>query len=140
MNELFNGSSASQRGTLYHMKNRFVHRSVKKHVMENVPHVYDLLDFAADSIVCLAALSVIGVESVAEIRLPDVDAEKYMTDLCRDIVTMLWPQTSEVDFTSDAPNDAGGDDDGGDDEDTLYCSCRRTEPNMQCKNLFLKYA
>ncbi|KAI0233016.1 hypothetical protein LSAT2_016719 [Lamellibrachia satsuma] len=103
MNELFNGSSASQRGTLYHMKNR-----------------------------------VIGVESVAEIRLPDVDAEKYMTDLCRDIVTMLWPQTSEVDFTSDAPNDAGGDDDGGDDEDKLCCSCRRTERNMQYGEFHLR--
>ena len=113
----------------------FGHLSFKKHVMENVPHVYDLFDFAADSIVCLAALI------VTEVRLPDVDAEKYMTDVCRDIVTMLWPKTSEVDFASDAPNDAGGDDDdGGDDEDKLYCSCRRTESNMQCKNLFLKYA
>ena len=51
MNELFNGSSASQRGTLYHIKHWFGHRPVKKHVTENVPHVYD---FVTD-IICLAA-------------------------------------------------------------------------------------
>ena len=96
MNELFNGSSTSQRGMLYHIKHWFGHRSVKNRVMESVSPVYGLLNFATDNIVCLAALSVIGVEYVTDISLPDVDAEKYLTDLCRDIITMQWPQTSEV--------------------------------------------
>lgn len=43
MNALFTATSIADRGTLYQIKEMFNHRSVKKNVMGNFQHVWDLL-------------------------------------------------------------------------------------------------
>ena len=138
MNELFTGSSAAQRGTLYHIKNKFGHRSVKKHVMENVPHVYDLLDFSTDSIVCMAALEVTGAQDIGELTLPRTDALTYLEDISKDIVTLLWPDMDVAQITGfvnleghENDDDDDDDDDDNDDDEKLYCSCQSSIANMQ---------
>ena len=67
MDALYVGSSAAQRGTYTHIKNRFGHRSLKTHVMSNVPKVYDFMNFITDGIVCNVVLQVLKLKDVSEI-------------------------------------------------------------------------
>ncbi len=43
MDSLFKTDNVADRGTLYHAKEFFGHRSVQKEVMHNFQHVWDLL-------------------------------------------------------------------------------------------------
>ena len=55
MNHMYNAKSAADRGTLYHIRNKFHHRSAKKHVMAAVEHVQHLIDFTTDGLICILA-------------------------------------------------------------------------------------
>ena len=55
--EFFNGSSAVQRGTMYHIKNKFDRRSAASNVMATFNHVTELLHFITEGNVCLIAMS-----------------------------------------------------------------------------------
>ena len=43
MKLLFKGESMASRGTLYHLKDFFHHRSIKGNVAANAQHVWDML-------------------------------------------------------------------------------------------------
>lgn len=45
MDTFFHGSSAAEKGTLFHLKNVFGHRSVKKDVGEPFNHAADFMKF-----------------------------------------------------------------------------------------------
>ena len=44
MNQLFKQTSVGDRGTMYHLKEIFQHRSLKSKVMDNVQHVWDFVE------------------------------------------------------------------------------------------------
>ncbi len=44
MNELFDENSETVKGSLYYLKEYFEHRSVKKKVLDNFSHVWNLLE------------------------------------------------------------------------------------------------
>ena len=44
MNEFYSGKSLADRGTLYHIKEFFNHKSLKSNVMENFQHVWDFIE------------------------------------------------------------------------------------------------
>ena len=71
--DLFKGESASQRGTMYHIKNVFGPRSAKKHVMADVDHAYNLMDLCTYGCVCLALLQLASVTKLKEV---DVGEER----------------------------------------------------------------
>ena len=135
MNDLYTGSSAAQRGTLYHVRNKFGHRGVKKHVMENVPHVYDLLDLATDGVVCLAAMHIESANDLSKLQLPQDGSKEFLQRLAKDIVDVIWPEMNmaEVtDFNDGTTNDSGDNPDDDDPEDEkLVCHCKTASADWE---------
>ena len=76
MKEFFTQRSASDRGTLYNIKQRFRLRSVRSDVMNNYNNVVELLDLATEGLVCLRATDFL--------QIPNIDSEKgnYLSWLC----------------------------------------------------------
>lgn len=64
MNEFFTGKSASDRGTLFQIKNRFNQRSVKKTVMQCFNSVADLLKLTTEGFVVLLAMKMMNMSSI----------------------------------------------------------------------------
>ena len=134
MDSMYKSSSAAERGTLYHIRNRFHRRSVKKNVMESVEHVEDLLDLTTDGGICLLALKLLNANTTEDVKVPEsVDAATFITQLAAQIVNHVWPYIDDesirricddVVVASDRGDDDDGDDD--DDEGRLFCTCKST--------------
>lgn len=56
MNLLFSQKSVKARGSLYHIKNNFGHRTVKKNVMENFSSVAEFIRFATHGYIALGVM------------------------------------------------------------------------------------
>ena len=63
---LFSASTAREPGTLYHAKNMFSHRNVKKDVKQCFNHAVELLDVMTDGYVLGVALDHMGVEDLTD--------------------------------------------------------------------------
>ena len=56
MDMLFDGKSAADKGTLFHLKNVFNHRSVSKNVGACFSYASEFLNFVTDVYLVLAAM------------------------------------------------------------------------------------
>ena len=130
MDDLYKGESAAERATLYHIKNKFGHRSVKKKVMDNVSHVSDLIEFATDGLVCLLAMKILNTDDIENIKSTDED---FLQNLSASIVQSLWPEMDKDSMVlnnaavnqPDIPGDDDDDNDQDDDyDDGMYCLCK----------------
>lgn len=126
MNLLYKAKSAAERGTAYHIRNKFGHRSVKKNVMEAVEHVQNLLNFMTNGYILLLALNLLDSSS-----LSDVPSDTDITKLSNDIVDLVCPSIDQesIDAVWDEVNDPVNDDDkeSGQTEDVndqRYCVCQ----------------
>ena len=68
MNTLFDGRTGSEPGPLFHIKNKFGHRQLKKQVMECVNHVDDFLFFVTSGLVCLLVMELLEMESLTSVH------------------------------------------------------------------------
>ena len=59
MDLLCNPQSAAERGTLYHIRNKFQHRSVKKTVMEAVEHSQHFVKFTVAGLITVLAIKIL---------------------------------------------------------------------------------
>nr|XP_022309155.1 uncharacterized protein LOC111114903 [Crassostrea virginica] len=118
MNTFFHGSSAAEKGTLFHLKNVFGHRSVKKDVGETFNHAADFLKFVTHGYVLLATLEVCGMATLddqPEGTSADTDIDLYIREVSRKVVELVWqsPDTQQIIQASD-----------GDQSDYIYCHCK----------------
>jgi hypothetical protein len=60
MNEMFSGRSTANRGTLFHMKTTFGHKSVKKSVTNCFNHATDFIRMTAEGLLCLLVMDMKG--------------------------------------------------------------------------------
>lgn len=101
MNTFFHGSSAAEKGTLFHLKNVFGHRSVKKDVGETFNYAADFLKFVTHGYVPLATLEVCGMATLddpAEGTSADTDIDLYIREVSRKVVELVWqsPDTQQI--------------------------------------------
>ena len=128
MTEFYSGRSAPDRGTLFHIRNTFGHKKVKKNVSASFNHVTDLLKFTAHGLVCLLALQITSMPTVqstpAALTLNSTKEEKreYLERLAREIVQSVWHDTDIrpiADYDLDETEE-----DSDDDDDYQFCICK----------------
>nr|XP_006824415.1 PREDICTED: uncharacterized protein LOC102804843 [Saccoglossus kowalevskii] len=126
MNKYFCHRNADNVGTLFHAKQRFGHRAVKKNVMECYNHVKDFLNFYTDGMVCILAMKIKNMNRLdaKPNDLPTVTAtkeqkEKYLKDLSSEIVNYVWPTVDRKNIKKVGELEV--DDDLDDDRE--YCTC-----------------
>ena len=66
MNLLFTGRNSADQGTLFHVKNIFGHKNVKKEVMHCFNHATHFLDFVTEGMICLLAIKILGIGSIQD--------------------------------------------------------------------------
>uniref|UniRef100_A0ABM0N1J3 Uncharacterized protein LOC102808213 n=1 Tax=Saccoglossus kowalevskii TaxID=10224 RepID=A0ABM0N1J3_SACKO len=122
MNKLFSGSSASARGSLFHVKIKFGHRAVKKKVIDDVNHTVDFLNFMTEGYTCLLAMHLRRLTSLRDKPIIQPDQQKdYVEKLAEEIVSFIWPDVDEVPLSD---SDQQPCIDNYDDDDDDYCVCK----------------
>ncbi|WAR25131.1 hypothetical protein MAR_010835 [Mya arenaria] len=115
MDKLFDGKSARDKGTLFHLKNVFNQRSVSKHVSETFNYVAEFLKFVTEGYVVLFAMDLLGIDDMEEDTIED--AEIALNRVSEEIVDSIW-------------NEVTLENAGNIDEDIPMIECE----NSECKN------
>lgn len=123
MNDMFCAKSVCDRGTLFFIKNRFGHRSVKKNVMENSNHVYNLLTFTVEGLVCLLALQLLNLENLDD-EPSNMESPAAFHDLCSRLVDIIWPKIDEASIAEVMKADGTPDDDMEPEDAAFLCLCK----------------
>ncbi|WAR07742.1 YNG1-like protein [Mya arenaria] len=123
MDQMFSGKSATDKGTLFHLKNVFNQRSVKANVYEAFNHVSEFLHFVTEGYISLFAMQKLGIQELDdEINLSQEEFEKAAEDIVQDV----W---NPVDFQ-----------DGEEEVASQQCFCKQDgnedddEPMIKCCN------
>lgn len=97
MDAYYSPSSASDVGTLYHMRNILKHKTVKKKVMDNVNHVVELINAYTSGMITLLAMKILNMGSLDDspISSPAWDSDDikadYIMDVSKKIVESIKP-------------------------------------------------
>lgn len=93
MDIFFSGKSAQDKGTLFHLKNLFGHRGVKKQIGDSFNHASTFLKFVTYGYTLLAAMEVLHMESITD-EPTDIDTVRnkteYVMNIARQIVDLIW--------------------------------------------------
>eukprot|EP00105_Crassostrea_gigas_P043801 XP_019927949.1 PREDICTED: uncharacterized protein LOC105340967 [Crassostrea gigas] len=93
MDIFFSGKSAQDKGTLFHLKNLFGHRGVKKQIGDSFNHASTFLKFVTYGYTLLAAMEVLHMESITD-EPTDIDTVRnkteYVMNTARQIVDLIW--------------------------------------------------
>ena len=96
MNMLFSGSTVGYKGSLYHIKNKFGFRSVKKKISDCVNSVVDFFNFVTEASICLIVCNILHIDNIDELSdsLPEDEdgKQKMFEDICRSVVKLVKPQ------------------------------------------------
>lgn len=90
MNEFFTETSIGIAGTLYHMKEFFNHRSVKKKVIDNFQHVWDLIK------VCICAYNFICIHTYCQVNELLILHASMVRNICRGCVYLYQHMNSSL--------------------------------------------
>lgn len=94
MDVFFKGSSATEKGTLFHLKNVFGRRSVTKDIGETFNHAADFIKFITHGYAILAAMHVLDMKNlsdVIDIEIETMEEKKeYIQQLARKVVDLIW--------------------------------------------------
>jgi len=86
MDTLFEGRSATDKGTLFHLKVFLNHRSVTKHVSESFNHTSDFLKFVTESYVVAMGMRHLGLEDLDdEVDISTDDILKASHDIVSEV-------------------------------------------------------
>ena len=112
MNRLFSGSTVGDKGSLFHIKNKFGFRPVKKKISDCVNSVVDLFNFVTEASICLIVCDIINIENVDDMcdTIPADDSvatKEPFSEICTQITDLVWPH---VDFKSIQQALSGDDD------------------------------
>lgn len=117
MDTFFHGSSAAEKGTLFHLKNVFGHRSVKKDVIGK-PLTMQQTSYGY---VLLATMDLCGMESLGDppSNAPqDGDDDTFLKDVAGRVVQLIWhdPRVNKI-LASDEEKE----------NNYTYCLCKTGE-------------
>ena len=104
MNQLFNGRSIQERGTLCQLKAYFNHRNATTDVMNSFNDTENFIRFVTEAHIVYAAMHKLGLHNIDGIpttsdgKKPKADRKRYLQELCDDLVDSLWcvPSSEEV--------------------------------------------
>ncbi|CAC5393732.1 unnamed protein product [Mytilus coruscus] len=93
-NEFFDGSSSTEKGTLFNIKNAFNHRSVGKDVSKCFNHAVDLLNQVTDSFTLLHLMQLMQIDDIEDIP-PDfpktASAQKvFLNHKATQLIESIW--------------------------------------------------
>ncbi|XP_060559101.1 uncharacterized protein LOC132719356 [Ruditapes philippinarum] len=95
----YKGSSASDRGTLCHLKNLFNFRQVKGDISDNFSHAWELMSTLVEGYVCLLLMELKDINDTssrpadAPLQIEDQShdvKQVYFDDVCSSIVEKVW--------------------------------------------------
>jgi len=100
MDKLYNPKSASERGTLYQLRNFLNQRSVTRNVSDSFNYVSEFLTFVTECFVLLFALRKLSITSLND-EVEDAD-EQLLHSISRAIVDEVWHDHSIYEPASDS--------------------------------------
>ena len=115
MNTFFDGKSSTDKGTLFHLKNVFGHKSVKKDIGETFNYTASFVKFVTYGYTMLAAMKVTGMKNLHdEVTLTeDTDKAQYIDELGQKIVNLLWHELNSAEIMEATTEDG-----------VEYCTCK----------------
>jgi hypothetical protein len=123
MDIFFSGKSAQDKGTLFHLKNLFGHRGVKKQIGDAFNHASTFLKFVTCGYTLLAAMEILGMENLTD-EPTDIntvhDKKEYVMDIAAKVVDLVW-------FDMNVSNIVQA---GTDEPEYKFCFCK--EGTIQC--------
>lgn len=115
---MFKFESHREKGTLYNIKQYFDHKGVSSNTMECFNKATELLHFATKGFTVVAAMELLGVQSVDATpdALPSTasDRRDFLMSLASDIVNMIYEKPNTMEILEDEPTQG----------DFQYCSCK----------------
>ncbi|XP_070547234.1 uncharacterized protein [Ptychodera flava] len=127
MNILYDGKSADNEGSLFHLKTIFQHRNVRKNISDCINHVDSLLNFTTEALVVLAAMKLLNIGGIDDIpdNAPDQseDRQQHLKTLAAKIVALVWPNIDDHSIRKAVTLEGHDNDDDDDNDDTVCCSC-----------------
>ncbi|XP_038046081.1 uncharacterized protein LOC119720480 [Patiria miniata] len=147
MDRFFKEESATDRGTLFQLKQEFGHQSVKRNVMENFNHVEDLIQFCTRAFSIMLALKLIQEEDIPE-PFPSSGAASHqkvwLTKFIWKIVDFVWPDIPSEDMNKACEqqgagatlgfNGHNGDVENAINDDACKCGESTGEGMIRCSN------
>ncbi|XP_038046083.1 uncharacterized protein LOC119720481 [Patiria miniata] len=147
MDRFFKEESATDRGTLFQLKQEFGHQSVKRNVMENFNHVEDLIQFCTRAFSIMLALKLIQEEDIPE-PFPSSGAASHqkvwLTKFIWKIVDFVWPEIPSEDMNKACEqqgagatlgfNGHNGDVENAINDDACKCGESTGEGMIRCSN------
>ena len=124
-NQLYSTRSGADRGTLFHIRNRFGHKNVTTNTMKSFNHNADLLRFSAEGLTALLCMKICILSSQNETPTDfPVDADErnnYLLSVAQKVVGTVWEQISTLDIQAVFDT---YDEEEGDEEYFEYCFCK----------------
>ena len=128
MDKHYTANSVAEKGTLYNIKSKFLHKNIKSKVMENIQKVYDLVQFSCEGLVCILAMDILGMQemdarpaSSPADECPSEVEKEYLLVVSKLILDRVKPIISNL---SSNLEEVPGDFDEDDDNDFLtFCDC-----------------
>ena len=119
--ELYSGSSARDKGTLFQLQHFFNHRNVTNNVKEEFDHCEEFLEFCCTAYVVLAALHVMKINNLNDVpeNMPN-DKYRYMERVATEITDMCFLSCENVVERTLNQDEIQ--------EDYQYCICKEDIP------------
>ena len=104
MNQLFDGNSIDERGTLCQLKADFQHRNVGKDVMNRFNDVDNFIRFVTEAHIVYLAMDILKMEKITDKPTSSNqtgnkdERTSYIDQLCQDILKIIWllPTAAEI--------------------------------------------
>jgi hypothetical protein len=129
--DLYAGKSARDKGTLYHIRNKYQHRNVSSNVMSCFNHASELMLFTTEAYVVAAACKHLGLGDPHETpqdmpEMSDYQKCKLFVDTVVHVVEMAFHPPDPSNIISATPN--------GDNYPFCICNVDTLEPMVYCNN------
>lgn len=139
MNMLFSGSTVGDKGSLFHIKNRFGFRTVKKKISDRVNSVVDFFNFVTEGSVCMIVCNILNIDNIdvnSDVIPEDgIERQEMFEDICKRVVQLVWPKIDMKSIQQAAEGDVVQDSDSDDDpqylDDTILYWNDQTQDELE---------
>lgn len=139
MNMLFSGSTVGDKGSLFHIKNRFGFRTVKKNISDCVNSAVDFFNFVTEGSVCMIVCNILNIDNIdvnSDVIPEDgTERQEMFEDICKRVVQLVWPKIDMKSIQQAAEGDVVQDSDSDDDpqylDDTILYWNDQTQDELE---------
>lgn len=139
MNMLFSGSTVGDKGSLFHIKNRFGFRTVKKKISDCVNSVVDFFNFVTEGSVCMIVCNILNIDNIdvnSDVIPEDgTERQESFENICKSVVQLVWPKIDMKSIQQAAEGDVVQDSDSDDDpqylDDTILYWNDQTQDELE---------